>query len=120
MQDYISYNYLHFHNTLSWSTTTSIQYYSCSFAYRRLTDAYGCLGVLTVNGGNAAESNFYLVLITGASNVGKVLDVEVSFAVNVDFLNLNECLGSGYFLFHALSNYWTKCQWQLFVVDIRR
>ena len=43
----------------------------------RLSDAYGCLGVLSVNGGNAAESNFYLVMITGASNVGKVLDVEV-------------------------------------------
>ena len=44
----------------------------------RLIDAYGCLGVLSINGGNAAESNLFLVMITGASNVGKVLDVEVS------------------------------------------
>ena len=43
----------------------------------RLIDAYGCLGVLNVNGGSTAESNLFLVMITGASNVGKVLDVEV-------------------------------------------
>lgn len=54
--------------------------------YHKITDAYGCLGVLQLNSGE--NCLLYLVLVTGCCSVGKVGDVEVFKITQTQFLPL--------------------------------
>nr|XP_006007959.1 PREDICTED: synaptojanin-2 [Latimeria chalumnae] len=56
--------------------------------YTKLLEAYGCLGVLQLKNGNTRLS--FLVLVTGCTSVGKLLDSEVYKVTNTDFIRLQE------------------------------
>uniref|UniRef100_A0A8B9J3R4 Synaptojanin-2 n=1 Tax=Amazona collaria TaxID=241587 RepID=A0A8B9J3R4_9PSIT len=56
--------------------------------YEKLTDAYGCLGELQLKCGNARLH--FLVLVTGCTSVGKILDAEVYKITATDFCPLQE------------------------------
>ncbi|XP_035394499.1 synaptojanin-2 isoform X2 [Cygnus atratus] len=56
--------------------------------YEKLMDAYGCLGELQLKCGNARLH--FLVLVTGCSSVGKILDAEVYKITATDFCPLQE------------------------------
>ncbi|KAM6432743.1 synaptojanin-2 [Rhynochetos jubatus] len=56
--------------------------------YEKLMDAYGCLGELQVKCGNARLH--FLVLVTGCTSVGKILDAEVYKITATDFCPLQE------------------------------
>lgn len=55
--------------------------------YTKILDAYGCLGVLQLNGG---ENNIlYLVMITGCYSVGKIGDTEIFRITQTQFVPLH-------------------------------
>lgn len=54
--------------------------------YVKITDAYGCLGVLQVNAGES--SVLYLVLVTGCFSVGKLCDAEIFRITQTQFVPL--------------------------------
>ncbi|GBP83839.1 Synaptojanin-1 [Eumeta japonica] len=54
--------------------------------YHKITDAYGCLGVLQLNSGESCL--LYLVLVTGCCSVGKVADSEVFKITQTQFVPL--------------------------------
>ncbi|NXV91541.1 SYNJ2 protein, partial [Calonectris borealis] len=56
--------------------------------YEKLVDAYGCLGELQLKCGNARLH--FLVLVTGCTSVGKILDAEVYKITATDFCPLQE------------------------------
>ncbi|XP_065487040.1 synaptojanin-2 isoform X1 [Caloenas nicobarica] len=56
--------------------------------YEKLLDAYGCLGELQLKCGNARLH--FLVLVTGCTSVGKILDAEVYKITATDFCPLQE------------------------------
>uniref|UniRef100_A0A8V0XCX4 Synaptojanin-2 n=1 Tax=Gallus gallus TaxID=9031 RepID=A0A8V0XCX4_CHICK len=56
--------------------------------YEKLMDAYGCLGELQLKTGNARLH--FLVLVTGCTSVGKILDAEVYKITATDFCPLQE------------------------------
>ncbi|NWQ74020.1 SYNJ2 protein, partial [Columbina picui] len=56
--------------------------------YEKLLDAYGCLGELQLRCGNARLH--FLVLVTGCTSVGKILDAEVYKITATDFCPLQE------------------------------
>ncbi|NWW76974.1 SYNJ2 protein, partial [Climacteris rufus] len=56
--------------------------------YEKLMDAYGCLGELQLKCGNTRLH--FLVLVTGCSSVGKILDAEVYKITATDFCPLQE------------------------------
>ncbi|XP_042651958.1 synaptojanin-2 isoform X2 [Tyto alba] len=56
--------------------------------YEKLMDAYGCLGELQLKCGNARLH--FLVLVTGCTSVGKILDAEVYKITSTDFCPLQE------------------------------
>uniref|UniRef100_A0A8C3PUZ7 Synaptojanin-2 n=1 Tax=Chrysolophus pictus TaxID=9089 RepID=A0A8C3PUZ7_CHRPC len=56
--------------------------------YEKLMDAYGCLGELQLKSGNARLH--FLVLVTGCTSVGKILDAEVYKITATDFCPLQE------------------------------
>ncbi|NWX91263.1 SYNJ2 protein, partial [Nothoprocta pentlandii] len=56
--------------------------------YEKLLDAYGCLGELQLKCGNTRLH--FLVLVTGCTSVGKILDVEVYKITATDFCPLQE------------------------------
>ncbi|XP_030354722.1 synaptojanin-2 isoform X2 [Strigops habroptila] len=56
--------------------------------YEKLMDAYGCLGELQLKCGNARLH--FLVLVTGCTSVGKILDAEVYKITATDFCPLQE------------------------------
>ncbi|KFP80374.1 Synaptojanin-2, partial [Acanthisitta chloris] len=56
--------------------------------YEKLTDAYGCLGELQLKCGNTRLH--FLVLVTGCTSVGKILDAEVYKITATDFCPLQE------------------------------
>ncbi|NXI03130.1 SYNJ2 protein, partial [Pachycephala philippinensis] len=56
--------------------------------YEKLIDAYGCLGELQLKCGNTRLH--FLVLVTGCSSVGKILDAEVYKITATDFCPLQE------------------------------
>ncbi|NXC18096.1 SYNJ2 protein, partial [Corythaeola cristata] len=56
--------------------------------YEKLMDAYGCLGELQLKCGNTRLH--FLVLVTGCTSVGKILDAEVYKITAADFCPLQE------------------------------
>ncbi|XP_074982934.1 synaptojanin-2 isoform X2 [Caretta caretta] len=56
--------------------------------YEKLMDAYGCLGELRLKCGNMRLH--FLVLVTGCTSVGKILDAEVYKITATDFCPLQE------------------------------
>ncbi|NXO68687.1 SYNJ2 protein, partial [Phainopepla nitens] len=56
--------------------------------YEKLMDAYGCLGELQLKCGNSRLH--FLVLVTGCTSVGKILDAEVYKITATDFCPLQE------------------------------
>ncbi|XP_058656957.1 synaptojanin-2 [Ammospiza caudacuta] len=56
--------------------------------YEKLVDAFGCLGELQLKCGNARLH--FLVLVTGCTSVGKILDAEVYKITATDFCPLQE------------------------------
>ncbi|XP_054675112.1 synaptojanin-2 isoform X1 [Grus americana] len=56
--------------------------------YEKLMDAYGCLGELQLKCGNTRLH--FLVLVTGCTSVGKILDAEVYKITATDFCPLQE------------------------------
>ncbi|NXK57485.1 SYNJ2 protein, partial [Sylvietta virens] len=56
--------------------------------YEKLMDAYGCLGELQLKCGNTRLH--FLVLVTGCTSVGKILDTEVYKITATDFCPLQE------------------------------
>ncbi|XP_032912677.1 synaptojanin-2 isoform X1 [Catharus ustulatus] len=56
--------------------------------YEKLMDAYGCLGELQLKCGNTRL--YFLVLVTGCTSVGKILDAEVYKITSTDFCPLQE------------------------------
>ncbi|KAM4770957.1 synaptojanin-2 [Rhinophrynus dorsalis] len=56
--------------------------------YERLQDAYGCLGELCLKSGNTQL--YFLVLVSGCSSVGRILDAEVYKITATDFCPLQE------------------------------
>ncbi|NXD34542.1 SYNJ2 protein, partial [Copsychus sechellarum] len=56
--------------------------------YEKLMDAYGCLGELQLKCGNIRLH--FLVLVTGCTSVGKILDAEVYKITATDFCPLQE------------------------------
>ncbi|NXE80217.1 SYNJ2 protein, partial [Cochlearius cochlearius] len=56
--------------------------------YEKLMDAYGCLGELQLKCGNTRMH--FLVLVTGCTSVGKILDAEVYKITATDFCPLQE------------------------------
>ncbi|KAM9383339.1 synaptojanin-2 [Phaethornis superciliosus] len=56
--------------------------------YEKLMDAYGCLGELQIKCGNTRLH--FLVLVTGCTSVGKILDAEVYKITATDFCPLQE------------------------------
>lgn len=54
--------------------------------YVKITDAYGCLGVLQVNAGESSQ--LYLVLVTSCFSVGKLYDSEVFRITQTQFVPL--------------------------------
>lgn len=54
--------------------------------YTKLTDAYGCLGVLQLNAGES--SVLYLVLVTGCFSVGRIGDTEIFRITQTQFVSL--------------------------------
>ncbi|XP_065691037.2 synaptojanin-2 isoform X1 [Patagioenas fasciata] len=56
--------------------------------YEKLLDAYGCLGELQLKCGNVRLH--FLVLVTGCTSVGKILDAEVYKITATDFCPLQE------------------------------
>ncbi|NWS70208.1 SYNJ2 protein, partial [Crotophaga sulcirostris] len=56
--------------------------------YEKLVDAYGCLGELQLKCGNTRLH--FLVLVTGCTSVGKILDAEVYKITATDFCPLQE------------------------------
>ncbi|XP_051472224.1 synaptojanin-2 isoform X2 [Apus apus] len=56
--------------------------------YEKLMDAYGCLGELQLKCGNTRLH--FLVLVTGCTSVGKILDAEVFKITATDFCPLQE------------------------------
>uniref|UniRef100_A0A8D0G3G5 Synaptojanin-2 n=1 Tax=Sphenodon punctatus TaxID=8508 RepID=A0A8D0G3G5_SPHPU len=56
--------------------------------YEKLMDAYGCLGELRLKCGNTRLN--FLVLVTGCTSVGKILDAEVYKITATDFCPLQE------------------------------
>ncbi|NWS58258.1 SYNJ2 protein, partial [Chunga burmeisteri] len=56
--------------------------------YEKLVDAYGCLGELQLKCGNTRLC--FLVLVTGCTSVGKILDAEVYKITATDFCPLQE------------------------------
>ncbi|NXU50323.1 SYNJ2 protein, partial [Turnix velox] len=56
--------------------------------YEKLMDAYGCLGELQLKRGN--NRLHFLVLVTGCTSVGKILDAEVYKITATDFCPLQE------------------------------
>ncbi|NXW89800.1 SYNJ2 protein, partial [Alopecoenas beccarii] len=56
--------------------------------YEKLLDAYGCLGELQLKCGNTRLH--FLVLVTGCTSVGKILDAEVYKITATDFCPLQE------------------------------
>lgn len=54
--------------------------------YVKITDAYGCLGVLQVNAGDS--SVHYLVLVTACFSMGKICDSEVFRVTQTQFVPL--------------------------------
>ncbi|NWZ07629.1 SYNJ2 protein, partial [Agelaius phoeniceus] len=56
--------------------------------YEKLMDAYGCLGELQLRCGNTRLH--FLVLVTGCTSVGKILDAEVYKITATDFCPLQE------------------------------
>ncbi|XP_042669126.1 synaptojanin-2 isoform X1 [Centrocercus urophasianus] len=56
--------------------------------YEKLMDAYGCLGELQLKSGNTRLH--FLVLVTGCTSVGKILDAEVYKITATDFCPLQE------------------------------
>ncbi|NWY98461.1 SYNJ2 protein, partial [Loxia curvirostra] len=56
--------------------------------YEKLIDAYGCLGELQLKCGNTRLH--FLVLVTGCTSVGKILDAEVYKITATDFCPLQE------------------------------
>uniref|UniRef100_A0A7M4FL36 Synaptojanin-2 n=2 Tax=Crocodylus porosus TaxID=8502 RepID=A0A7M4FL36_CROPO len=56
--------------------------------YEKLMDAYGCLGELQLKCGSAQLR--FLVLVTGCTSVGKILDAEVYKITATDFCPLQE------------------------------
>uniref|UniRef100_A0A6B2EEV7 phosphoinositide 5-phosphatase n=1 Tax=Phlebotomus kandelakii TaxID=1109342 RepID=A0A6B2EEV7_9DIPT len=58
--------------------------------YVKITDAYGCLGVLQLNAGET--SVLFLVLVTGCFSVGKIADAEVFRITQTQFVSLQHQL----------------------------
>ncbi|XP_074044024.1 synaptojanin-2 isoform X2 [Macrotis lagotis] len=56
--------------------------------YGKLIDAYGCLGELRLISGGTQLS--FLVLVTGCTSVGRILDAEIYKITTVDFCPLQE------------------------------
>ncbi|KAE8601793.1 hypothetical protein XENTR_v10013798 [Xenopus tropicalis] len=56
--------------------------------YERLQDAYGCLGELCLKSGNIPLN--FLILVSGCSSVGRILDAEVYKITATDFCPLQE------------------------------
>ncbi|XP_021247264.1 synaptojanin-2 isoform X1 [Numida meleagris] len=56
--------------------------------YEKLMDAYGCLGELQLKSGNTRLH--FLILVTGCTSVGKILDAEVYKITATDFCPLQE------------------------------
>ncbi|XP_066450658.1 synaptojanin-2 [Eleutherodactylus coqui] len=56
--------------------------------YERLQEAYGCLGVLQLKSGNCRLH--FLVLVSGCSSVGRILDAEVYKITSTEFCPLQE------------------------------
>ncbi|XP_063164152.1 synaptojanin-2 isoform X1 [Candoia aspera] len=56
--------------------------------YEKLMDAYGCLGELQLKSGNSILH--FLVLVTGCTSVGKILDTEVYKITATEFCALQE------------------------------
>ncbi|XP_072850892.2 synaptojanin-2 isoform X1 [Pogona vitticeps] len=56
--------------------------------YEKLMDAYGCLGAIKLKSGNATMH--FLVLVTGCTSVGKILDSEVYRITATEFCPLQE------------------------------
>ncbi|XP_061480202.1 synaptojanin-2 isoform X2 [Rhineura floridana] len=56
--------------------------------YEKLMDAYGCLGELHLKSGNTTLH--FLVLVTGCTSVGKILDAEVYRITATEFCPLQE------------------------------
>ncbi|XP_053566888.1 synaptojanin-2 [Bombina bombina] len=56
--------------------------------YERLQDAYGCLGTLRLKSGNSRLH--FLVLVSGCSSVGRILDAEVYKITATEFCPLQE------------------------------
>ncbi|KAG8123688.1 hypothetical protein E2320_019016 [Naja naja] len=56
--------------------------------YEKLMDAYGCLGELQLKSGNSTLH--FLVLVTGCTSVGKILDTEVYKITATEFCALQE------------------------------
>lgn len=54
--------------------------------YVKISDAYGCLGVLQVNAGES--SLLYLVLVTGCFSMGKLCDAEIFRITQTQFVPL--------------------------------
>ncbi|NWR70113.1 SYNJ2 protein, partial [Centropus unirufus] len=82
---------------LNWKT--QVCFFSFSFSapeekdaikgqYEKLMDAYGCLGQLQLKCGTARLH--FLVLVTGCTSVGKILDAEVYKITATDFCPLQE------------------------------
>ncbi|KAK3104004.1 hypothetical protein FSP39_023595 [Pinctada imbricata] len=59
--------------------------------YSKILDAYGCLGVLSVNIGE--ENVLYLVLVTGCLSVGKICDSEIFRITSTHFQSLRNVAG---------------------------
>lgn len=83
--------------------------------YTKVTDAYGCLGVLQLNAGESCL--LYLVVVTGCCSVGKISDNEVFRITQTQFIPLfyqsqnddkvsevRKLLNSGTFYFSWSSN----------------
>ncbi|XP_075719853.1 synaptojanin-2 [Rhinoderma darwinii] len=56
--------------------------------YERLQEAYGCLGELQLKSGNSRLH--FLVLVSGCTSVGRILDAEVYKITSTDFCPLQE------------------------------
>lgn len=54
--------------------------------YLKISDAYGCLGVLQVNAGESTV--LYLVLVTGCISVGKLCESEIFRITQTQFIAL--------------------------------
>lgn len=54
--------------------------------YVKISDAYGCLGVLQLNAGETPL--LYLVLVTGCFSVGKISDAEIFRITQTQFVPL--------------------------------